>query len=64
MPQLSSSGDNQAVAMAASWLRCHRNDSRERALIPELKSRFVITTKQVVEAIRLSYQEEDNGDPS
>jgi hypothetical protein len=50
-----------AVIAAAEWLREHRYDPRERALIPDMKARFGISAKQIVEAIRLSYQEVDDG---
>lgn len=54
---------NHAVVAAAAWLRDHRHDTRTRALMPDMKARFSISAKQVIEAIRLSYQEVD-GAPS
>ncbi|WP_095087780.1 hypothetical protein [Mesorhizobium sophorae] len=45
---------DEAVSLAADWLRKHRNDRRELAIVPDLKCRFGISAIQAVEAIRLA----------
>ena len=47
---------DEAVSLAAEWLFRHRNDPRERAIVPDLKCRFGLTAQQAVAAIRLSYE--------
>ncbi|PBB21145.1 hypothetical protein [Mesorhizobium sp. WSM4313] len=47
---------DEAVTLAAEWLRKHRNDPRDRAIVPDLKTRFGISASQACEAIRLSRQ--------
>lgn len=47
---------DEAVSLAADYLRRHRNDTRDKAIVPDLKTRFGISAAQAVEAIRLSRQ--------
>lgn len=60
-PQEDRSPD-EAVTLAADWLRRHRNDPRDRAIVPDLKTRFGISAAQACEAIRLSHQGGANAD--
>lgn len=46
---------DEAVSLAADYLRRHRNDPRDRAIVPDLKTRFGISAAQACEAIRLSH---------
>ncbi|RWC10786.1 MAG: hypothetical protein EOS52_23750 [Mesorhizobium sp.] len=56
MPQADLDPD-EAVTLAADWLRKHRNDARERPIVPDLKTRFGISATQACEAIRLSHRD-------
>lgn len=47
---------DEAVTLAADYLRRHINDPRDRAIVPDLKTRFGISAIQACEAIRLSRQ--------
>lgn len=47
---------DEAVNLAADYLRRHRNDPRDKAIVPDLTTRFGITAVQAVEAIRLSHK--------
>lgn len=44
----------EAVELAARWLADHP-DHRGRALVPELRERFGITTSEAIEALRRAH---------
>ncbi len=45
-----------AVHLAAEWLAKQDRDAMERAAVPELRTRFGLTTPQTVDAIRQAWE--------